>query len=269
MTIPMRFIERMSCLYRAEMMDPWWTWYDEDPGPKRALALFVGQYAYERQGRAPAYPHAAYFAVEESQALGAAETWRAFLRELDGTKPNARLNPLLHSPPGCTCARCSFSDPAGEVIDIVEFARSALADGRVRQAFDRLDQVRGIGPKIASFFLRDVATWFGIVAPTQDRELLQPVDRWVRRYVTRLAGETLAGTDSRVACWICANSTAPEAFNQGLWYFASQIAASDVKLRRALDNEEYARNLVERYVSQLDDAVTAWHDADNDQRGDG
>jgi hypothetical protein len=257
MTIPVQFFEQISCLYRAELMNPWWVWYEEEPCPKRALALLVGQYAYERQGRAPDYPHAAYFAVQASQASGPAGIWRAFLRELDGVKPNAQRNPLFHSPAGCTCAWCTFADAAGELADIVEFARSALADGRVRQAFERLDRVRGIGPKIASFFLRDAATWFGTV-PARERELLQPVDMWVRRGVTRLAGDVAAGTDSQVARWICMNCAAPEAFNQGLWYFASRIAASDVKLRRALGDEAYARDLVERYVGQRHQAVTAW-----------
>jgi len=265
--IPLHFIERVSCLYRAQIADPWWSWYDEEPCPRRGLALFVGQYAYERAGRARSYPHAAYFAVQEGQVLGAAGIWTEFLHELDGGKPNVRLNPLFHAPPGCTCARCTFAGADGELADIVAIARSALAEGRVRQAFERLDRVRGVGPKIAPFFLRDVAVRFGI-APTHDRELLQPVDRWVRRYVTMLAGDTVAGSDSRVARWICANSAAPEAFNQGLWYFASQIAASDVKLRRAFDDEAYARDLVERYVGQLRNAVIAWDGPGEDQRDD-
>jgi hypothetical protein len=71
------------------------------------------------------------------------------------------------------------------------------------------------------------------IEPLHDRELLQPVD-------------------------ICAHSAAPEAANQGLWYFASQIASSEVKLRRALADDEYARALVERYVDNLGDAVAAW-----------
>ncbi len=140
---------------------------------------------------------------------------------------------------------------------MIEAARSEVAAGRVRDAFESLDRVRGIGPKIASFFLRDVAVRFSI-EPLQDRELLQPIDVWVRRYVRQATGATVPVGDALAAQWICANSAAPEAANQGLWYFASQIASSEVKLRRSLADGGYARALVERYVDNLGDVVAAW-----------
>ena len=131
-------------------------------------------------------------------------------------------------------------------------------NGHVRSAFQRVDLVRGIGPKIASFFLlRDLAVWFKI-EPLQDRQLLQPIDVWVRRCAALLNNGATALTDQQTAQWICGNSVAPEAANQGLWYFASQIAASEVKMRRALADEQYASELVEGYVDQLRGAVTAW-----------
>ena len=255
--LPLEFFERLSCIYRAQMMDPWWRWYSEEPGPQRALALFAGQYAYERQGRARSYPHAAYFAIEKTPALDAGEIWRAFLGELEGARPNTKLNPLYHTVARCNCVCCTFAGDNGGVVDVIEAARREVAAGRVHYAFDRLDRVRGVGPKIASFFLRDVAVRFKI-EPFQDRELLQPIDVWVRRYVMRLTEAAAPSSDPLAAQWICANSAAPEAANQGLWYFASQIASSEVKLRRALADDEYARVLVERYVDNLGDAVAAW-----------
>jgi hypothetical protein len=254
---PLQLFEGLSWLYRAQMMDPWWRWYSEEPGPRRALALFTGEYAYERQGRARSYPHAAYFAVEECRALDAAEIWQAFQDELDGAKSNPRLNPLNHSAVRCTCVRCIFTDSDGELQDVVDVTRSDLVDGHVGRAFQRLDLVRGIGPKIASFFLRDLAVWFKI-EPLRDRELLQPIDVWVRRYVVLLNNGAAVLTDQQTADWICGNSVAPEAANQGLWYFASQIAGSEVKMRRALADERYANELVKGYVDQLRGAVTAW-----------
>ncbi len=95
--LPLEFFERLSCLYQAHMMGPWWRWYADEPGPRRALALFAGQYAYERQGRARSYPHAAYFAIEKNPGLDAAKIWGAFLCELKGAAPNRNLNPLYHT----------------------------------------------------------------------------------------------------------------------------------------------------------------------------
>jgi hypothetical protein len=254
---PLQLFERLSWLYRAQMMDPWWRWYSEGPGSRRALALFTGQYAYERQGRARSYPHAAYFAVKECVALDAAGIWRAFQDELDGAKTNPRLNPLNHTGTRCSCVRCTVTSSDGGLEDLVEAIRADLVGGHVRRGFQRVDLVRGVGPKIASFFLRDLAVWFKI-EPLQDRELLQPIDVWVRRYVALLNGGAVALTDHHTAQWICENSAAPEAANQGLWYFASQIAASEVKMRRALADEQYASELVEGYVDQLRGAVAAW-----------
>jgi hypothetical protein len=258
MALSLQFFERMSGMYRAQMMDPWWHWYGEDPGPRRALALFAGNYAYERQGRARSYPHAAYLAVMHvSGELDAADIWQAFLAELDRAKSNPKLNPLNHTTRSCSCVRCAFSDSQGQLEDIVDVVHTELVEGRVRDAFDRLDSVRGIGPKIASFFLRDLAIWFKI-EPRQRRDLLQPIDVWVHRYVAMLDGGAASRRDEWTANWICEHSAAPEALNQGLWYFSSQIAASQVKLRHALDEEDYASEITERYVAQLRDAVAAW-----------
>jgi hypothetical protein len=259
--LPLEFFERLSCMYQAQMMDPWWQWYTDEPGPRRALALFAGQYAYERQGRARSYPHAAYFAIEKTPALDAVKIWHAFLSELDGARPNKNLNPLYHTGARCNCVCCTFADGDGGIVDVIEAARSELAAGSVRHAFECLDRVRGVGPKIASFFLRDVAVRFSI-EPLHDRELLQPIDVWVRRYVTRFTGAAAPVGDILAAQLICANSAAPEAANQGLWYFASQIASSEVKLRHALTNDQYARALVERYVDNLRDVVAAWRGPD-------
>jgi hypothetical protein len=106
--LPLEFFERLSCMYRAQLMDPWWRWYTAEPGPQRALALFAGQYAYERQGRARSYPHAAYFAIEKTPALDAAEIWHALLSELDDARPNRNLNPLYHTGAPCNCVCCTF-----------------------------------------------------------------------------------------------------------------------------------------------------------------
>ncbi len=107
---------------------------------------------------------------------------------------------------------------------------------------------------------------FGL-EPPQDRELLQPVDVWVRRYVTRITRAAMPVSDLLAAQWICANSAAPKAAKQGLWYFASQIASSEAKLRHALTDDQYARALVELYVDNLGDVVAAWRGPDKRDPG--
>lgn len=68
LTYYLSFFERLSVLYRAQGMDTWGRWYSENPTPVRAVGLFLRNYAYERQGRAPGYEHAAFEAVQTAVA---------------------------------------------------------------------------------------------------------------------------------------------------------------------------------------------------------
>jgi hypothetical protein len=200
-----------------------------------------------------------YFAITESSTLDPGDIWSRFRRELEGTRSNPLRNPLNHEGSQCVCVRCVLADGDNQLTDIVEVTRSDLTEGHVRQAFDRVNRVRGIGPTIGSFFLRDLAVWFMLRVP-RDRELLQPIDVWVRRYVGLKTGHN-APTDRESARWLCSTSAEPESANQGLWYFSAITAASEVRLRRALADGDYAARLVEEYVENLRRTAIAWeHD---------
>jgi hypothetical protein len=80
--------------------------------------------------------------------------------------------------------------------------------------------IRGIGPKIASFFLRDVAIRYAINLD-ENRDLLQPVDRWILRFAQKLDGEL---PRSAVSHWMVSNASRPELANAGMWYFGARIA---------------------------------------------
>jgi hypothetical protein len=98
--------------------------------------------------------------------------------------------------------------------------------------------IRGIGPKIASFFLRDVAICYEI-GPDQDRELLQPVDRWILRFAQLLDDQL---PRSAVSQWMA---------NAGMWYFGARIAPKKFTYTRALGDPAYARQLAEEHVSDF------------------
>ena len=177
--------------------------YAEDP--IEALKLFLSAYAFERQGRSPHYPRLAVQALDElsnaqenlfesrdfSQRL-----WRTFL-ELGKFPDNGRgaackVNPLWPgSDQGEThdlsaVAVCRKLKPHG--YNLYRFARESLVQNRVRDAHDDLQRIRGVGAKIASLFLRDVALELeaGLPRHTEGRELLQPIDVCLRRSAERL-----------------------------------------------------------------------------------
>ncbi len=82
-----------------------------------------------------------------------------------------------------------------------------------------------------------------------NRELLQPVDVWAERTIRILANQQL--NKQAVANWIVThsltNSVSPEHVNMGIWFFCSQIIASEYKLNRTLANYNTAQNLLNDY----------------------
>jgi hypothetical protein len=75
-----------------------------------------------------------------------------------------------------------------------------------------------------------------------------------------LKGAPESLTDQKVAEWILETAVAPEAANQGLWYSASVIAVFEVRLRRPVADQQYADELVHRYINRLRSTVAAWPD---------
>jgi hypothetical protein len=135
-------------------------------------------------------------------------------------------------------------------------ARRAIADDRVSDVHTEVCRVRGVGRKLASFFLRDVALRFGL-APDTDRWLLQPVDLWVRRF-TELLNLERGMSVRAVAEWVVAHSETPELANAGMWYFGARIAPRRLDWEMALTDSAYAEGLVRRRVAGMEAAVAAW-----------
>ena len=164
----------------------------------------------------------------------------------------------------CNCVLCNLFQGRA-LTDIVTRARRRLREDEVARAHRELMAIRGIGPKLASFFLRDVAMRSDI-APTSDRHLLQPVDLWVRRFVRRLDGNEEL-TDREVAQWVVDHATQPQRANAGLLYFGAQIAPRRLVCAAALESPRRARELAERYVESLTNAVRSWSVAPASDRG--
>jgi len=101
------------------------------------------------------------------------------------------------------------------------------------------------------------------VFPAEDRHLLQPVDVWIRRAFERLTPQKGAKSEDidMVQRWILEEAVREgvraEAVNQGICYFSSQIADSDYRMSKALDDLGYARALLEEYIEAIHGEVTA------------
>lgn len=249
--------------------------------PVLALSQFLFGYAFERQGRSPAYAPIARHVIEAEAAASSfwqdeempRKAWKSFCSTLNelrrDAKPNPMNNPLCPQGQSYLTKWGQKETPQPSVLqfvqqkleefdyNIVAWARRVLIDGQVHTVHGDLCSINGIGPKIASFFLRDVG-WCSGIQVVCHRDLLQPVDVWVERTVTRLDP---AATGQETA-WIVQESQSagvlPEAVNAGLWYFGALIAGSEFRLFQVLDSPQHAHRLVNEYVERLKKQASAW-----------
>lgn len=134
-------------------------------------------------------------------------------------------------------------------LKIIGQIKQRLTNEQIKDMWDNLRQIRGVGPKIASLFLRDFSVYFELsreLIKDKDRWLLQPVDTWIRRAVRSFENDTKM-KDEEVAKWLV-DFDQPELINQGIWYFGSQIARSEYRFCQALKEPSYAKKLFKEHI---------------------
>jgi hypothetical protein len=254
-----RMMSRTSRLFHARFREPLHCKYPNLLADSfDALCYFLEGFAFERNGSSPHYRALAPVIVMEAKkhpsGAIAEIVWKNFTNANGGKGLNEKVNPLFHEADGgkknCRCVWCVMG---GE--NVVAFAKESLEKGQTDVIYSRLTAIRGIGPKIASLFLLDISSCYGIKVRCEPH-LIQPVDLWIRRIVSRLAGN--AGLkDSETACWIVKNCDEPELANMGFWYFSSQVSRAEWILERCLDDFAYANRLLDEHMAGLIRAADA------------
>ncbi len=111
-------------------------------------------------------------------------------------------------------------------------ARRIEETGRLEPEFERIVDIRGVGPKCTSTYLRDVVLACGIedLVEASDIIYIQPVDRWLRIAAEHLVPEEGMET---AADWIVAGKigkyarragASPLRFGMGVTYFGQRVA---------------------------------------------
>jgi hypothetical protein len=263
----MEKFERLSALYVKRLMPPNWRHFGDDVGDHWAsLRLFLWGYAYERQGSSPDYSAVACDVMRELESKpfderAASTAWCKFEQKLNTKNTNPGLNPL------CTnhtkyrwkdgVEKTTRKDSAVQLAlqldkPIVAWARDAIASGDLKNVHAKLMEINGVGPKIASLFLRDLAVWYNLV-PTQDRQLLQPIDTWEAFVASKMGGDGVPESrHDKCASYIVDQSQKPEHANQGIWYFCTEVAFSSRYLvGRSLENQAYFDRLLRHHLHRL------------------
>lgn len=282
LSIYFKFFTRLAELFEARFMRPLWQRYQAHEGNSfDALALFLDGYAFARQGAKPDFNHAAVDVVKELRNQGHMLTgestpqkaWDIFRSCLQDQGLNPANNPLCPSGTGYNRRRTGSSETRGSSVleflrqmeefglspNIVTLAKYSIREGQVKLCHRSICEINGIGPKIASLFLHDVASFYG-VSPSEDRNLLQPIDVWIQRISEHLLQGELS--KEKVAEWIVGQAIQsdvnPEAVNEGMWYFGSQIADSKYRMSKALSDLGYAKILLNEHIEAVRWEVSAW-----------
>jgi hypothetical protein len=117
--------------------------------------------------------------------------------------------------------------------------KGVLQTDHVEPQFLRIVDIRGVGPKIASFLIRDIVHIYGIENQVDrlDRIYIQPIDKWIRLIAPYVVPESGA---KEMADWVLAGKLTKYArlagissirFNMGATYFGIK----EVRNPEALD----------------------------------
>lgn len=123
--------------------------------------------------------------------------------------------------------------------NIAVYIRDGIS-ANIEATFARMNEIKGIGPKIASFMLRDFTWLFSLEEkiPHAHRHYLQPVDIWVGRTAQclwpELKGEGYWPIAKRLAQECSRSGVSGIEFNQGAWYFGAQEVRNPDSLCREL-----------------------------------
>jgi hypothetical protein len=239
-----RLFESVGSVYQKYDSDPLWkNRYPNALNDKvQSLSAFLAGYAFERQGRPPSFSAIASRIVSQQSpfALDPRAAWQKFCGEIGNTGLNPKNNPLAprgtpftqkDGKPRNTNGSSAVELAQNLEMPLVRWVLDNLKE-RTQIVHDELCRISGVGDKIASFFMRDVACQFDTFPSGQkNRCLLQPVDIWIQR-----AAKLLGDTDGKPAQFIVEQAErercSPERVNQGMWYFGAEIAGSERSLEK-------------------------------------
>ena len=242
----------------------------------QALVCFLESYAHERQGAAAAYPKIACKCIERifpqkginiiAKNTDAERAWEEYeriareeyhLMNDDGTaKVNQKVNPL-NKHRGVLNILASENIP---IPNIAKHVRDRIKTGNTVEVYNFIKSIRGVGEKISSFYLRDIAYLAKIDEKTIEQlHLLQPIDTWLDQ-----AHNILFNSEAYVKLEkkqkdilkLCEKAEVSSiSFNQGAWFFGSQIAGEFNTFKKALNDFDFAKQRLDKHLEQQKEYV--------------
>ena len=268
-----RFYEKIGKVYIDSFLLSQWNakgdldWY-----------TFLKNYAYERQGGNAVYPHIASELVKKwyEGSLTEKDVINEFEEKLNEYKKYKQSTDTNNSD-GATVGSNEKRNPLyrGSKKSIMKFIsdknRKSLKEilwiiddneWDVKEAYNKITEINGIGQKIASFYLRDLKEYRALKGEEvkikrEDRWYLQPIDIWVRRIINE-SEQDKGISDKEIAEKIVDislnNELNPERVNMGMWFFSANIIGNRYKFYLLYKNRKYEEfeRCVKDYLEMLD-----------------
>lgn len=108
--------------------------------------------------------------------------------------------------------------------NIVGYSIEKIKKGKTEEHYKELQNIYSIGPKISSFYLRDLVCLYSLeqYLDAADLSFLQPIDTWVRQVAYRIGVIVSEKEDEEVVrqkiIETCKDVNLSMKFNQGAWY---------------------------------------------------
>jgi len=236
----------------------------------KALVCFLRSYAYERQGAAKAYSKISVKCVSNRYQKG--DNWSVPTKDdtkdlwedykniaksdfnlLDKKTGKVKLNET-HNPmnedKGVIDELASNS-----IFNIAVHIRDLISSGDTTEAYDFIKEIRGIGEKISSFYLRDIVYLSDLDEDNiSDLHLLQPIDTWLEQTLEILFNSNVPKNlqeKQKLIVDLCKESEVSSVFfNQGAWVLGSQIAGEFETFKKALTDYNSAQKIIERHIEE-------------------
>ncbi|MBL8041274.1 MAG: hypothetical protein JNM04_07990, partial [Chthonomonas sp.] len=231
----------------SELRDAWMH-------PYFSLRVFYSNYAFVRRGKdrnmLSKFTVAALERVTTPDTIekmlaepDGSQIWEAFCQicEENGRKNVEQLNRGVISGMVELAQEIYQIDGEGSIAGWI--IAGILQNARIEPQFLRIVDIRGIGPKTTSTYLRDLVAVFGIEEKIDriDRLCMQPIDRWVRL----VAGDIMTEIDiDETIDWVLAGKLTKYArrsgasglkLNMGATYFGTQEVREPERFDRVIE----------------------------------
>ena len=231
--------------------------------PYSALVLFFAHYAFSRRGKDR--EELADFAVEATKQIVAEKSMQELLALPDGAVLWHKFDEICQ----LKKKKSNEQQNRGVLQGMLELAQEihrldadlslatwvvegVKATGKLEPQHLRIVDIRGVGPKSASTFLRDMVWLYGIedqIEPA-DRLFVQPVDRWLRLIVKYVVPEPdledpadwiVAG---KISKYVRRANVSGVAFNMGTNFFGQRTVGDPDRF------EDHLRSLLVSEIAE-------------------